>query len=463
MSTIPVKYAPKDYDAYERGDVCYIDERGTAYTRADFLAACNADEQVARRLFDLCYWQSPAFQFALFDESILLPDLSHHSKIPAHWLIFQKDPTAQELARLVQGGWTAQDLRTWIIEQEECCVPTGIAYRETGTRDRMPKAEALLHKESFAQEDRTHASEVRREQFVNDVDARLARMASITCYRVEQLPEHLDAWNSMENANGRGLRTLLHSRVVESIEALWQSLDGLPANCSFVVTELKNLREAAQIKANMRGGTIIAAQSREMDSTLIPVFSAVSNRLNQEPLRERLLRRWHESYAIREERISVEKHRLEWLPLHRRLSTNLFQDWEAETVEPAKDILTFLGWQSAYSFVLETVTFLPDEVTPEMAQAFLADLAKMREEVTVALVTADPESIWRIVQEGRSHAFTLLEREVRAFLSSEQGLPLIIAYEYDLGFYGGNYTGAGDARVCSCQPDRTTRRRGASF
>jgi hypothetical protein len=423
MNTIQVKYPSKDSDAYEQGKPCYIDEQGIVYTRADFLAACNGDESVARSLFDLCYWQSPVFQFALFDESILLPDLSHLSQSPTHWLIFQEAPTVHQQTLLEQGGWTAQDLRTWIIEQEECSVPTGIAYREVGTRDRTPKAEALLHhKESFAQEDRMYASETRRERFVNEVDARLAHMASITCYRVEQFPEKMQDWKSMEN--GRGLRALLHSRTVESIEALWQSLDRLPANCSFVVIELKNLRGVAQIKASMRGGTIIAAQSREMDSTLIPVFSAVSDQLNQEPLRERLLRRWHESYTVREERISVEKHRIEWLPLHRRLYTNLFQDWEAETVEPAKDILTFLGWQSAYSFALETIVFWPDKLPPGMAQAFLADLEEMQKEVDAALTKADPESIWRKVEEGRSRAFARLLQEAIAFLLPSQDTSL---------------------------------------
>ena len=125
-----------------------------------------------------------------------------------------------------------------------------------------------------------------------------------------------------------------------------------------------------------------------MDSTLVPVFSAISDRLNQEPLQERLLRRWREHYAIREERISEEKHRIEWLPLHRRLSPNLFWDWEAETVEPAKKILALNGWQSAYCFATEIMALLPDEITPELALAFLADLTKMQEEVNAALKEA---------------------------------------------------------------------------
>src|SRR5207302_11143425 len=97
------------------------------------------DSQVARQLFDLCYWQSPAFQFALYDESIYIPDLSRHSKSAANFLIWREDPTADQQALLQQAGWKAQNPRIWITEQEEWSVPWGIAFRDTGTRDLTPQ------------------------------------------------------------------------------------------------------------------------------------------------------------------------------------------------------------------------------------------------------------------------------------------------------------------------------------
>lgn len=55
----------KDPLASEQNKPCYADEQGTLSSHNDFLRVCNGDSQVARQLFDLCYWQSPAFQYAL--------------------------------------------------------------------------------------------------------------------------------------------------------------------------------------------------------------------------------------------------------------------------------------------------------------------------------------------------------------------------------------------------------------
>jgi len=159
------EFAGKDQAAYERGGPCYIDEQGNVYTRTDFLAACNGDEHVARRLFDLCYWQPPQFQFELFDESIPLPELSHHSKSKAHWLCFDDAPTPEQREALQQSGWQVQDhaLRTWIVEREEARVPVGIAYREAGTRDRTPQEVEEVRQERSTHEGLTDAAQARHD------------------------------------------------------------------------------------------------------------------------------------------------------------------------------------------------------------------------------------------------------------------------------------------------------------
>jgi hypothetical protein len=183
----------KDPQAYEQNKPCYTDEQGTLYSRDDFLSVCNGDSQVARQLFDLCYWQSPAFQFALYDESIHIPDLSHHSKSAAHWLIWRFDPTTDQQAAIQQGGWNAQDTRTWMTEREEWSVPWGIAFRDTGTRDLTPQEADERRKELTRRETSlTEQAQARHNQFKADMRESLAQMSQGTVYIVDQLPHNLD-------------------------------------------------------------------------------------------------------------------------------------------------------------------------------------------------------------------------------------------------------------------------------
>ena len=311
-----------------------------------------------------------------------------------------------------------------MTEREEWRVPWGIAFRNKGIRDLTPQEASERREEQFRHETPlTEPAQARHNQFKADVRASLVKMSQSTVYIVDQLPRDLASWNSLENTNGRGLRALFLTRLAETDEALWEALDHLPANCEFTVTEQINLRPTAQVKGRRRGGNIGEMRSREEDSALLPVLAMIRARINQEPPRERLLRRWREISAAREERIKQEKHRLEWLPLHRRLSPGLFQDREAETAGPAKDILTFCGWQSATTFALEVIALLPNEITTELAQAFLADLAEREEEANAALAQATPESIWHQVEEGRSHAFSVLRQTASAFLIPGEHTP----------------------------------------
>ncbi len=407
----------KDPKAYGQNKPCYSDEQGHMYTRDDFLSVCNGDSQVARQLFDLCYWQSPAFQFALYDESIHIPDLSHHSRSPAHWLIWREDPTPDQQALLQQAGWKAQRPRIWITEQEEWSVPWGIAFRDTGTRDLTPQEAGERREEQSRRETPlTAQAQARHNQFKTDIHASLARMSQGTVYVVDQLPHDLAGWNRLENINGRGLRALFHTHLAETPETLWEALDHLPANCQFTVTELTNLRPTAQVKGRRRCGDIVQVRSREIESTLIPVVSPIITRINQEPPRQRLLRRWRGVYVMREEGIGFQKHQIEWLLLRRQLNSDLFQSRQAETEEPARAILALSGWQSAYTFALELLACLPDERSEEMARAFLDNLTEQCEEARAAQSKAAPESLWHLVEEGRSNAFSVLLRDVSAFL-----------------------------------------------
>jgi hypothetical protein len=443
-----ITFPTKDPQAFERDEPCYIDEQGIVYTRADFLAACNGDEQVAQHLFALCYWQPPQFQFALFDESIPLAELSHHSRSKAHWLCFRNLPTAAQRKALQQGSWIVQDrnLRRWIIEGEEVCVPAGIAYRETGKRDRTPQEEEQFRAELSMHEGLTEAAKARHEQFVKGMHTDLEHLASMTCYKIEQIPEHVDAWNGLENANGRGLRALLLSSLAESVEELWQALDRLPANCSFIVTELKHLRGTAQIKAIMREGKIFSVQSRETESTLIPIFTACVERVNQEPLRERLLRRWREAYTVRQERIEEERHVLELVPLMLQMNPHAVNDEAAQTINAAKNILRMSGWQSAYSYACYIVRLFSDKVPLYMARGLLKDLAEKAREAETALEGAWSE-IYLEVEEGRHQAFTQLLQEATGFLSTrtkrKEAPPQVIVFEFDLTFFGGDYNDVG--------------------
>jgi hypothetical protein len=407
----------KDPIAYGQNDPCYTDEQGIAYTRTDFLNVCNGDEQVARQLFDLCYWQSPAFQFALYDESIHIPDLSHHRRSAANFLIWREAPTADQQAKLLQGGWTAQDTHTWMTEREGGRVPWGIAFRDTGTRDLTPQETAERRKEQARHETPlTEQAQARYEEFKADVRASLTQMSQDTVYVVDQLPHDLAGWNRLEETNGRGLRALFLTHLAETPEALWETLDRLPANCQFTVTELTHLRPTAQVKGRRRGGDIVQVRSREKESTLIPVFAAVMERINQEPSRERLIRLWRRIYALREEGIAFQKHQIEWLPLQHRLTTNPFQDWQAETEEPARAMLTSCGWQSAYTYALEILASLPDEITEEMARALLDDMAERHEEARTAHLKSGPESLWHLIEEGRCSAFSVLRKSASSFL-----------------------------------------------
>jgi hypothetical protein len=421
----------KDPEAYEQNKPCYTDEQGRVYTRDDFLSVCNGDSQVALQLFQLCYWQTPVFQFALYDESIVLPTLSHHSKSAAHWLIWREDPTTSQQAALRQSGWTAQNTRTWMTEREEWSVPWGIAFRDTGTRDLTPQETAERRKEQARHETPlTERAQACYDQFKADVRESLTQMSQSTVYVVDQLPHDLDGWNRLEDINGRGLRALFLTHLAETPAVLWEALDRLPANCEFTVTELTNLHPTAQVKGRRRGGDIVKVRSRETESTLIPVFTAVIARINQEPPRERLLRRWRRTYDTREERITFEKHRIEWLPLHQQLYTDLVKDRQAETEEPAKTLLVFCGWQSAYTFALEILAVLPDEITEDLAQAFLADLVKQREETRAARSKAESSSLWSLIEEGRDTAFSALCKDASAFLipgelTPDQGASLL--------------------------------------
>jgi len=274
-------------------------------------------------------------------------------------------------------------------------------------------------------------------------------MASTTCYRVEQVPENPVAWNRLENANGHGLRALLLSSLAESVEELWQALDRLPANCAFIVTELIRLNATAQIKASMQDGMILAMRSREEESTpLIEVFTACAIRLNQEPLRKRLLRHWDETSLVRKERIEQETHTLEWVPFMHKIKSTPLNDEAEQTIEAAKAVLGMIGWQSAYSYAMHIVRLFPNTVAPAMARAFLQDLEEMEKVATAHLEKADSE-IYREVEQGHCRAFSQLLREASALLSplllerDAAGPPVVIVFEYDLTYHGGDYSDVG--------------------
>lgn len=68
-------YIYKNYEAFEKGEeICYIPEYSlandenvhtedfadhTTYTKEDFLNLCDGNEELARELFDWCWWQCP--------------------------------------------------------------------------------------------------------------------------------------------------------------------------------------------------------------------------------------------------------------------------------------------------------------------------------------------------------------------------------------------------------------------
>ncbi|HEU5378799.1 MAG TPA: hypothetical protein VFV38_25530 [Ktedonobacteraceae bacterium] len=413
----------KDPQAFEQNKPCYADEQGTLYSRDDFLSVCNGDGQVARQVFDLCYWQSPAFQFALYEESIHIPDLSHHSRSAAHWLIWHVDPTTDQQAALQQSGWTAQDTRTWMITRDVWSVPWGIAFRDTGVRDLTPQETAERRQERARDETLlSKQAQVRYDQFKADMRADLTRMSRSTVYIVDQLPRDLAGWNRLEDTNGRGLRALFFTQLAETPEALWEALDRLPANCQFTVTERTHLRPTAQVKGCRRGGDIIKVRSREVESTFLPVFAAIMERINRESSRERLLRLWRRADAACEKQIAFEKHRIEWFLLHRRLSRDLFQDRQGGAENPGRTLLTLCGWQSAFTFAREALAALPNEMTEGLAHAFLTDLTKQHEESIAAQAQSESSILWSLAEEGRSNAFSVLSTDASAFLVPDESL-----------------------------------------
>src|SRR5579859_6337892 len=85
--------AERDPEAFNRrAGVCYRDEQGQEYTHADFLAACNGDEDLAVRLFSLAYWTSPKLHFSL-DEELSIARQTHHNDTTTHWLQFKETPS----------------------------------------------------------------------------------------------------------------------------------------------------------------------------------------------------------------------------------------------------------------------------------------------------------------------------------------------------------------------------------
>lgn len=409
----------KDLEAYEQGSLCYIDERGQQYDRIDFLAVCNGDIEVARRLFDLCYWQPPQLQLALDEVSIRLPELVHHTGNSVHWLHFPQEPAEQQREALLNGGWTQQEQRTWQCEGELWGVPTGIAYREGGSRDRSPREVAQVRREREAQSQLTEAARLRYDQFNAQVREDMDRMAQGSCYLVERLPRDLSVpanWNTSEITHNRRLHSLFALQIAESVEELWRALDRLVANCEFLVTEVRGLQEVAQIKASKCGGNIVGVFSRETDSELLSVFAATTVRINREPLRERLLRAWREERSFQGERIHQESDKLELLPLLCQVDPGTFNDQQAQTTDTAQAVLRLHGARSAYTYAIEIATHLPDEIAPADAQAFLSILAERKEGAAAQLAIVVPESVYQEIEKGRHAGFSLLQRKATEFL-----------------------------------------------
>jgi hypothetical protein len=128
---------------------------------------------------------------------------------------------------------------------------------------------------------------------------------------------------------------------------------------------------------------------RKQRGDLFAVLLELAERINAEPIRERLIRRWKAAREARKERIEFETHKIEWLPLMRRIyHRDSLEDRERETTSAAETLLRLEGWQSAYTFALEIAPFLPETIEVPDAQAFLAELIEQYDAAKAAHVNA---------------------------------------------------------------------------
>ncbi|HLZ55445.1 MAG TPA: hypothetical protein VKR06_00745 [Ktedonosporobacter sp.] len=417
MNTLSIQFASKDLAAYERDEPCYVDEEGVAYTRADFLAVCNGDEQVARRLFDLCYCLPPRFQLLLlfFDECII-PDLVHHRKSATHWLLFHQDLETSQVDILERSNWKRQGRRAWILEQAKCSVPAGIAYRELGER-RWTPLDDPFYKASFEEP----LPETDHAQRNKDVIANMvAQPGALPSYRIDQLAAfQQDGWEQIEHLSRNHLPPLLTSSMASSVEELWRCLDRLPANSELRVTRWDHQQERVQIKARMRDGKIKSIWSREPESQLIPIIVSVAERLNQEPLRERLVRRWDQSYTEREAIMKQEAQMLYLLPVYYQCYPDPSWDERKGMTKTVHGLLRQHGYQSAYLFATEMLNGLPNEFPPETLHRFWGTLEQRQEKMATSQRETDSD-IYREITQGSSTAFGILLAEAKAFLAAYQ-------------------------------------------
>jgi len=244
--------------------------------------------------------------------------------------------------------------------------------------------------------------------------------AQKVCYVIDQLPENAKAWAAFEQVNGRGLRALFLSQVAESEEELWRALDQLAPTCAFTVTYLERLKPRFQVKGNRERGTITRIIAREEGSSLVSVIEQVSQRINQEPPRDRLIRKWREQNDARAGRIEEEACYLEALPTLSELYPDLYPHLEEQQTSKIEVIMRLESVQKAYEEAIQQLEGLPTDMSADQIAALITTLGGGYQQCIAqrqgdTLHTEDSSVI-----QGQALAYQQLAQDVRAWLPIPQ-------------------------------------------